>query len=870
GDRIVVLEGGYGWFKALRNRGYDDVFTIFITLFSEEQIIVRGRNTEWIDANFNQQERFLAHCALNYFIATQGGEDHKGGEIDLEKNPTFKEKIKAYVFSVKKLIFDKALMDGPLLNYLSLFAKSDIYKATENAIYNSVIIETNIFIEEFNKLLREFGEDQYQLDPGHPDYNAKVAQIKALAYEVERRLSSREKSQKFNWNSTYKRDPGYIRLNRVLEGTVQVYLAVFMHNTRKLNGDHHYNYVIENPWIYDEDKIESKLSEKAEEFARPFLLHLVLAMREKVVLSRLPNDEFIGVEKALGLMKKRLELQGNVPDTWIETMFDLRPWPSKKEQTLIVGFNNANRIERRIDEIERSYRLLSFLAREENKGIPGAFLIYRPYTFIQTGKESFNRVVEVVFLGQSGKELNEIFSPLDVFKTERISKFDEEAADYSGVFKTHKNHLTKMNFGNRIFLFAGAENENTVVNRMQELTSKFKDEYPDYKIFTINDNGIQTCSSPIGAVVAIWSSSAIVNNVKTVAFITPEAKPFFFTGGLGDVGGELPMALSDNGLNVYIFTYKYDAIDPGLLEDTGVTCMTNVEYRNLPTKIWTAKSGKVTYIFLDIEGRFKEAYAGDRVNFANGLADGTFRAIEALVAAGKMPNPQLLHANDWPASLVPLFLNTKYNQHPLFKDTASVFTIHNPKHIADWIPGNRFPELGISGEHWFSLVQPNSPDYFCLMRGAVYHAHKFNAVSRNNRNEMLTPEGGIILYQDYQARVADFLGINNGIYYPVWEPISLREKPAKKAAIQEKLGFKVDKNIPLFGMVARIASQKGVRQVVRVIDRMLRETNAGIQFIYLGKGNAQDSYAAEVSEELKQLQNRWPNNVRFMPKYTTV
>ncbi|TRZ95900.1 glycosyltransferase, partial [bacterium] len=372
-----------------------------------------------------------------------------------------------------------------------------------------------------------------------------------------------------------------------------------------------------------------------------------------------------------------------------------------------------------------------------------------------------------------------------------------------------------------------------------------------------------------GAVVVAQSSSTIVNDVKTVAYIAPEAKPFFFTGGLGDVGGELPMALSDNGLNVYIFTYKYDAIDPSLLEDTGVTCVTKVEYYTLPTKIWTAKRGKVTYYFLEIADLFKEAYAGDRVNFANGLAEGTFRAIEALVYAGKMLNPQILHANDWPASLVPLFLNVKYNRHPLFKDTASVFTIHNPRHIADWIPGYRFPELGVGGEHWFSMVQPNSPEHFCLMRGAVYHADKFNAVSKNNRNEMLTPEGGIILYQDYRARVADFLGINNGVYYPVWEPVSLDEKPALKAAMQEKSGLRRDKNIPLFGMVARIAEQKGVRQVVRVIDWVLRETNAGIQFIYLGKGNAQDTYAWEVGRELEQLQQRWPNNVRFMPKYTT-
>ncbi|MGE5309091.1 MAG: glycogen/starch synthase, partial [Deltaproteobacteria bacterium] len=364
------------------------------------------------------------------------------------------------------------------------------------------------------------------------------------------------------------------------------------------------------------------------------------------------------------------------------------------------------------------------------------------------------------------------------------------------------------------------------------------------------------------------------NGIRNAVLITSEAEPFFKTGGLGDVMGELSTALSNFGLEVTVVTFLYDDIDRKKLTDTGVTCVTHVEYRELPTRIWTAKNGKVTYLFLDESGWFRKAYSGDKLNFAVGLGDGAFNAVAAMVNAGKMSKPQVFHANDWASSLVPVYLKTKYRYQTVFDDCAGVFSIHNAKHTAAWIPGRRFAELGVDGEHWYGLKQPGDESHFCLMRGAIYHADKLNAVSRTNRDEMMTEEGGGGLHMDYRARVSDFLGIPNGTYYPVWEPVTKEDKPARKAAMQAQLGFKVDKDIPFFGMIARLDSQKGVKQVVRVINWVLEETNGGIQFIYLGKGDADSyrdpgSYVAQVADDLKALERRWPNNVKFINKYTT-
>ena len=42
--------------------------------------------------------------------------------------------------------------------------------------------------------------------------------------------------------------------------------------------------------------------------------------------------------------------------------------------------------------------------------------------------------------------------------------------------------------------------------------------------------------------------------------------------------------------------------------------------------------------------------------------------------------PDVVHVHDWHTAAVPVFLNTLYRNDPLFKDTASVLTIHSIQH----------------------------------------------------------------------------------------------------------------------------------------------------------------------------------------------
>ncbi|MCX8109447.1 MAG: glycogen/starch synthase, partial [Verrucomicrobiae bacterium] len=333
------------------------------------------------------------------------------------------------------------------------------------------------------------------------------------------------------------------------------------------------------------------------------------------------------------------------------------------------------------------------------------------------------------------------------------------------------------------------------------------------------------------------------SSIRTVVLVTPEAEPFCRKGGLGNVCGELAAALCRAGVSTHVVTGWYNSLwsNPPASVRADVACSVRIGFADHELAVFHADHRGVRYHFLSIPQLITEAYEGQsQFDYALALAEGTFRAIDVMNHLGLIEQPQILHAHDWPTALVPVFLRTKYNGHPALQGTASVLTIHNARHLGGWIPGHRFHELGIGAEHWKSFEQPHEPDKFCLLRGGVLFAHKLNAVSPTNREEMLTPFGGFGLERDYQARAGDLVGIMNGISYEEWPAVTPEEKAAAKAFLQKQFGFECKRRIPLFGMVARIDRQKSVKQVVAVMCRLLQKTSGGVQFVYLGEGHPTD------------------------------
>ncbi|MGD9015559.1 MAG: glycogen/starch synthase, partial [Candidatus Omnitrophota bacterium] len=352
-----------------------------------------------------------------------------------------------------------------------------------------------------------------------------------------------------------------------------------------------------------------------------------------------------------------------------------------------------------------------------------------------------------------------------------------------------------------------------------------------------------------------------------IVFVSPEVAPLSRTGGLGDVSHDLPIALNKLGVNITIFTLKYENIDTSKLEFID-TVQIIIHGEIIGLIIWrTELEGVTVYLLEDDIGYSSGIYQGDTLRQAIVLCEGTFKAIERLHQRGILAKPNLMHANDWQAGLMPVFLKTKYDLHPLFANLVSVFTIHNLAYqggVFNRFPGWRFDDLGIDGKHWFGLVSPGDPESFNIMRGALYHAHKISTVSQTYAHEILGIKYGEGLDGCLRERFYDLVGIINGIDLIGNEIETPELRTVNKEKLQTEFGLQVNVNIPVLVMpISRITWQKNQLMTLRVIERLLTETEGGIEFILTGKGHPDDNYLFEVRQLAQRLANDWPGRVAY-------
>ena len=116
--------------------------------------------------------------------------------------------------------------------------------------------------------------------------------------------------------------------------------------------------------------------------------------------------------------------------------------------------------------------------------------------------------------------------------------------------------------------------------------------------------------------------------------------------------------------------------------------------------------------------------------------------------------------------------------------------------------------------------------------------------------EILGEPGGNGLSSYLQKRGDDFVGILNGADYDVWNPENDRKIPATfraesqigkglcKLELQAQLGLAPDPAAPLFGIVTRLASQKGTGLMREALPRALR--GMPLQLAVLGAGEGDD------------------------------
>ncbi len=113
--------------------------------------------------------------------------------------------------------------------------------------------------------------------------------------------------------------------------------------------------------------------------------------------------------------------------------------------------------------------------------------------------------------------------------------------------------------------------------------------------------------------------------------------------------------------------------------------------------------------------------------------------------------------------------------------------------------------------------------------------------------EIMTSGAGIRFEGVLQQRANDFIGILNGVDYNQWNPAvdpliakqyseeSLEGKRLCKDNLQRTMGLAIKPDVPLFGIISRLTSQKGIDSIEKIFDTLIQRD---VQFVLLGSGES--------------------------------
>ena len=329
-----------------------------------------------------------------------------------------------------------------------------------------------------------------------------------------------------------------------------------------------------------------------------------------------------------------------------------------------------------------------------------------------------------------------------------------------------------------------------------------------------------------------------------------EAVPFAHTGGLGDVAGALPKALSRLGHDVRLIMPLYRAVDVARHQlstvTRGVRVATASGSQEVDLLAGHLSSGVPVYFVrhdpsFNRSGLYQSPSAEDYPDNAERFA--LFCRAVSEVCRTVSFQPEVLHAHDWQTALLPVYLKTTLRDDPFFQKTATVFTIHNLGYQGLFSP-EVLPKLMLPGE----LFTPAGLEFYGkgnLLKGGLLFADLLTTVSRRYSQEIQTADRGVGLDGVLGERKGDLFGVLNGIDPEEWNPAidphiaahytaaDLSGKARCKADLQRRLKLPVRATVPLLAVISRLAGQKGLDLLRDILESLMAEE---LQLILLGGG----------------------------------
>jgi starch synthase len=330
-----------------------------------------------------------------------------------------------------------------------------------------------------------------------------------------------------------------------------------------------------------------------------------------------------------------------------------------------------------------------------------------------------------------------------------------------------------------------------------------------------------------------------------ILMISSEGWPLIRSGALSDVVVALPRELKARGHEIALAIPYYREIRQNKkIKPRSLRVSINI---SLGDKIHsadllearTAEDFQIFFIRCDEFFDRPAVYGEKGQPYPDNAARFIFFSKAAVELARRMtPTPEILHAHDWTAALVPVLMRAQG------LPFATVLSIH---HLAD--QGN-FPaaDFGLTNlpQRFFESEGVEFFGRLNLLKGGILFADRIVVSGEQYAHGIQTESLGEGLDGVLRAQAGRLAGILGGADTKRWNPVTDRFLPARygpdsfesksvsRAALLEQLQLAPAPRGPVFGMVTRLVGEKGFDILMPVLDRLLADD---VRLIILGKGD---------------------------------
>jgi starch synthase len=332
-------------------------------------------------------------------------------------------------------------------------------------------------------------------------------------------------------------------------------------------------------------------------------------------------------------------------------------------------------------------------------------------------------------------------------------------------------------------------------------------------------------------------------NALRVLSVASECFPLVKTGGLADVVGALPAALAAESVAVRTLLPGY----PGVIAKVGKADPLHAfdDLFGGPARILSAHAAGLDLLVLDAPhlyarpgGPYSDPQGRDWADNPQRFAALCWAAAE--IGRGALPGwrPDVVHAHDWQAGLVPAYLHYGGRPRP-----GTVFTVHNlafqGQCDASLLTALRLPPeaWGLHGVEYYGAIG--------TLKAGLRLSDRITTVSPTYAREIATPAEGMGLDGLLRARAGVLHGILNGIDEAAWNPAAdphlaasfdadhPEGREANRAALRARMGLEDAPEALVIGVVTRLTGQKGMDLLLEALPVLLGH---GMRLALLGAG----------------------------------